>query len=175
MSHSTAQIFHLMFVGWWETNLPLNSSPLVIHTQIRRRSHCLCSGFKDYGYNINKEKSWYLHWTMYSISPIFPLLHYWAILGEGKWGKKKKGMYITRCTQPWSSVARGVAMGKEHGEQATPETPSAESVLWKGKAGSKIHLLGILNCLDSGNHQHWSSSNEAEGRVHRQAGKRAHK
>lgn len=90
MSHSTAQIFHLMFVGWWETNLPLNSSPLVIHTQIRRRSHCLCSGFKDYGYNINKEKSWYLHWTMYSISPIFPLLHYRAILGEGKWGKKKK-------------------------------------------------------------------------------------
>lgn len=25
--------------------------------------------------------------------------------------------------------------------QATPETPSAESVLWKGKGGSKIHLL----------------------------------
>lgn len=32
-------------------------------------------------------------------------------------------------------------MGRKLGEQGWPETSSAESVLWKGKGGSKIHLL----------------------------------
>lgn len=76
MSHPTAQISHLQFMGcWWETHLLLNPPISVLRMRLRGRSHCLCSGFKDCSYNTKKQQSWSFHWTMYSSGPAALLLY----------------------------------------------------------------------------------------------------
>lgn len=130
VSHPTAEISHLQFVGCQqETDLPLNPPAPVVRTRTRGRSHRLCSGFKDCGYNAKKEQSQSSHvpqWCWPVLPPdnvpqwccISPL-----ILMSRSNERKLKSTCIARSTQSWPSVARDVAVGRGCGEQGWPRSP----------------------------------------------------